>query len=66
MPAVGPENRIAHLMKAEQQRFLAGEMAQRGLTAADVAKKLELGASVQTKDDLNNMPLIRSELGSFS
>ncbi len=66
VPAVGPENRIAHLMKAEQQRFLAGEMAQRGLTAADVAKKLELGASVQTKDDLNNMPLIRSELGSFS
>lgn len=62
---VAPENRISTLMKAEQRGYLKDQMEHLGLTAAELAKKLELDSSVQTKDDLNTMPLLRSELGSF-
>ncbi len=65
MTPVAPEGRIAALMKAEQRRYLREQMAYGNLTAAELAKKLELEPSVQTKDDLHNMPLIRSELGSL-
>ena len=62
---VASENRISTLMKAEQRGYLKDQMEHLGLTAAELAKKLELDSSVQTKDDLNTMPLLRSELGSF-
>lgn len=62
---VAPDSRIATLMKAEQRRYLKDLMEQGGLTAAELAKKLELDSFVQTKDDLKNMPLIRNELGTF-
>lgn len=62
---VAPENRISALMKAEQGRYLKSQLEKEDLAAAELAKKLELDASVQTKDDLRNMPLLRSELGSF-
>ncbi len=63
--SVEPGSRIAALMKAEQGRYLKDQMEHHGLIAAELAKTLELDASVQTKDDLQNMPLLRSELGSF-
>jgi CheY-like chemotaxis protein len=62
---VVPENRITALMKAEQGRYLRSQLEKEDLAAAELAKKLELDASVQTKDDLQNMPLLRSELASF-
>jgi len=62
---VAPGNRIGVLMKAEQGRYLKSQMAREDLPAAELAKKLELDASIQTKDDLRNMPLLRSELGSL-
>jgi len=65
LDSVAPENRIATLMKAEQRHYLHGQMEQAQLTAAELARKLELDPLVQTKDDLNKMPLLRSELGSF-
>ena len=63
--SVAPGNRISTLMKAEQCSFMEIQMEQLGLTAAELAKKLELDSSIQTKDDLNTMQLLRSELGSF-
>lgn len=60
-----PHSRIATFMKAEQHRYLKGLMEQGGLTAAELAKKLELDSSIQTKDDLQHMPLIRVELSSI-
>jgi transcriptional regulator with PAS, ATPase and Fis domain len=57
-----PESRIGALMKAEQSRYFEEQMEQLGLTAAGIAKELELDDSVQTKQDLKSMPLIRSEL----
>jgi CheY-like chemotaxis protein len=60
-----PDHRIAQLMKVEQQRYLQGQMEQGGLTAAELAKKLALDSSIQTKDDLKKMPLLREELSSF-
>lgn len=62
---VRPENRISTLMKAEQRRFLQDQMDHYGVTAAELAKRLGLDSSVQTKDDLNTMPLLRSEFSSF-
>ncbi|WPJ94717.1 response regulator [Coraliomargarita algicola] len=59
---VSPDRRIATLMKAEQWRYLQEQMEQGGLTAAELAKKLELDSSVQTRDDLKKMPLLREEL----
>ncbi|MDQ8194925.1 response regulator [Coraliomargarita sp. SDUM461004] len=62
---VAPDQRIATLMKTEQCRYLKEQLEEGGLTAAELAKKLELDPSVQTKDDLYNMPLLRSELNRF-
>jgi CheY-like chemotaxis protein len=62
---IAPENRIAALMKGEQRRFLKEQMNHLGITAAELAKKLELDSGVQTEGDLNTMPLLRAELGSF-
>lgn len=59
------DSRIATLMKAEQGRYLKNQLESQDLIAADLAKKLDLDNSVQTKDDLQNMPLLRSELGSI-
>lgn len=59
------EERIAKLMKSEQARYLQERMEQDGLIAAELAKKLELDASIQTKDDLLSMPLLGNGLGSF-
>ena len=65
LESVAPTSRISTLMKAEQRRYLKRQMERDGLTAAELAKKLDLDSSVQTKDDLNNLPLLRSELSSF-
>lgn len=62
---VGPENRISTLMKAEQRRFLKDQMDHHGLTAAELAKRLGLDSSVQTKEDIHTMPLLRKEFSSF-
>ncbi|MFT5836625.1 MAG: CheY-like chemotaxis protein [Candidatus Azotimanducaceae bacterium] len=64
-PAAPGSRRIATLMKAEQHRYLKEQMEQDGLTAAELAEKLELDSSVQTKRDLQNMPLLRSDLCVF-
>ena len=63
--SIAPSSRIANLMKVEQRRYLKEQMEQGGMTAAELAKKLELDSSIQTKDDLQNMPLLRSELTAF-
>lgn len=60
-----PESRLGKLMKTGQNRYLIEQMEQEGWTAAELAKKLQLDDSVQTQDDLKNMPLIRSELGNL-
>lgn len=65
IPQVEPESRISSLMKLEQGRYLHDLMDRDGLTAAELALKLELDSSVQTKDDIHTMPLLRKELGSF-
>lgn len=61
--APAADSRIAALMKAEQGRYLKSQLESQDLSAADLAKKLELDSSIQTEDDLRHMPLLRSELG---
>ena len=60
---VAAGERIAALMKSEQGRYLNFQLEQEGFSVAELGKKLKLESSIQTKDDLQNMPLLRSELG---
>jgi CheY-like chemotaxis protein len=60
-----PNGRIANLMKREQCRYLNSQLEQLGLSAAELAKRLELDSSIQTKDDLQYMPLLLTQLSAF-
>lgn len=60
-----PESRLSVLMKRAQRHYFEKEMLAEGLTAADLARKLELENSIQTRDDLKNMPLVKSELAKL-
>ncbi len=60
---VAAGERIAALMKSEQGRYLNFQLEQEGFSVAELGKKLKLESTIQTKDDLQNMPLLRSELG---
>ena len=60
---VSAGERIAALMKSEQGRYLNFQLEQEGFSVAELGKKLKLATIIQTKDDLHNMPLLRSELG---
>jgi hypothetical protein len=40
-------------------------MSGSGVSAAELGRKLELGDAVQTRDELINMPLVKSELGKL-
>lgn len=63
LPPVAPDRRMANLMQSQQRRYFRRVLEQQGLTAAELAKKLEFDPSIQTKDDLNKMHLFRPELG---
>jgi CheY-like chemotaxis protein len=65
LPPVAPERRLTNLMHAQQRRYFKRQLDEQGLTAAELAKKLEFDPSIQTKDDLNEMHLFRRELGSI-
>ena len=60
-----PGSRIGALMKAEQGRYLKSQLESQNWIAADLAQKLDLDSSIQTKGDLQNMPLQLSELAAI-
>jgi len=60
-----PDSRLAALMKKAQRHYFEREMLADGLTAADLARKLDFENSIQTRDDLKNMPLVKSELAKL-
>ena len=60
-----PEKRLATLLKREQSRFLRDEMKQSELDPAELAKKLVLGRSIRTENDLSTIPLVKEELASL-
>ena len=53
------------LMKIAQKSYFEKEILTSGVSAADLARKLEFENSVQTRDDLKNMPLVKSELAKL-
>lgn len=60
-----PETRLSTLMKKSQRQYFEKEMLIEDLSAADLARKLEFENSIQTRDDLRNMPLVKSELAKL-
>jgi hypothetical protein len=60
-----PDSRLLSLMKIAQRSYFEKEMLASGISAADLARKLEFDSSIQTKDDLKNMPLVKSELAKL-
>ncbi|MGJ8651454.1 MAG: response regulator [Opitutaceae bacterium] len=60
-----PDRRLVSLMRRAQMQYLGGVLADTEQTAAELARSLELDTSVQTMDDLLNMPLIKAELAKF-
>ncbi|PXA05158.1 hypothetical protein DDZ13_04140 [Coraliomargarita sinensis] len=60
-----PDTRLNVLMKKAQRHYFEREMLADGLTAADLARKLEFENSIQTRDDLKNMSLVKSELAKL-
>lgn len=60
-----PESRLLTLMKRAQKSYFERELQTGGITAADLARKLEFDSSVQTRDDLLNMPLVKSDLSKL-
>ncbi len=60
-----PDRRLVALMRRGQSGYMQALLDSSGLTAAELAKSLELDGSVQTKDDLFSMPLIKPELSKF-
>ena len=63
--AVAPDHRFAALMKHAQTVYLENELKSEGVTAAELAKKLELDESVQTHEDLQTMPLVNSNFAKL-
>ena len=59
------EERLPALMRAQQARFLEALSEEDGLTLSEIATNLELSETVQTKDDLKNLPLVDSEFGQL-
>ncbi len=60
-----PDSRLLALMKRAQRSYFESEMQAQGLTAAELAAKLEFDSSIQTREDLNNMPLVKGELSKL-
>jgi DNA-binding NtrC family response regulator len=60
-----PDSRMSVLMKKAQANYFENMMRVEGLNAADLARKLEFESSIQTRDDLKNMPLVKSELAKL-
>ncbi len=60
-----PDRRLGGLLKLSQAHYLRDQLVASGGSAAELAKKLELDSSVQTKDDLQHMSLVKTELAHF-
>lgn len=60
-----PDTRLLVLMKSAQRSYFENEMLAGDLSAADLARKLDFENSIQTRDDLKNMPLVRSDLAKL-
>jgi CheY-like chemotaxis protein len=60
-----PGSRLGALMKNAQSYHLETALAASGDSAAELARKLELSSSLQTKDDLKRMPLINPKLATL-
>jgi DNA-binding NtrC family response regulator len=60
-----PDSRLLALMSTAQRCYFEKVMSGSGVSAAELGRKLELGDAVQTRDELINMPLVKSELGKL-
>lgn len=60
-----PDTRLNILLKKAQKHYFEKEMLAEELSAADLARKLEFENSIQTRDDLKSMPLVKSELAKL-
>lgn len=60
-----PEARLASLMAHAQARHFETALAASGEPASVLARRLELGSSAQSIDDLQQLPLINAKLASL-
>jgi CheY-like chemotaxis protein len=60
-----PDARMGALMQKAQRHYFEKEMMAAGLSPSELARKLELESSIQTRDDLRSMPLVKSELAKL-
>jgi len=60
-----PDSRLLALMSKAQRCYFEKEMSVRGVSAAELGRKLKLGDAVQTRDELMNLPLVKSDLGKL-
>ena len=60
-----PADRVASLMTNAQSYHFESALLASGGSAAELARKLELGSSVQTADDFKRMPLINPKLATL-
>jgi DNA-binding NtrC family response regulator len=63
--SVVPDKRLLKLLERSQQLYLEKELNAEGTTPDELAKKLELDASIQTHDDLINLPLVFGDLAKL-
>lgn len=63
--SVAPDKRLIKLLKCSQRLFLEKELLAGDITPGDLAKKLELDASLQTRDDLISLPLFVDDLAKL-
>lgn len=60
-----PGVRLSALMQQVQSAYFEKMMSECGIPAADLARQLELGSGVQTRDDLLQLPLIERGLAQL-
>lgn len=65
MEIPSPESRLLELMKKAQKDYLEKEMSAQGVTVAKLFKKLEVESVVQSADDFDNLPLLKSDLANL-
>jgi len=62
---VSPDARLQELMKRAQSAYFDAELAGGALTVSGLAENLELDPSIQTRAELDRLPLVKRELGTL-
>lgn len=62
---VSPDKRLLKLLESSQQLYFDKLLSAEGITPDELAQKLELDESVQSRDDLINLPLVVEDLAKL-